>query len=76
MKTRKRQCIPGTGGTKKSCSGKDIQTNACSSGMCRSTEFTRITEGKLVDFQKFQKKVIHLTFKIKTPSVYHFRLFI
>lgn len=45
-KTRKRQCIPGNGQGKKTCNGKDTQTQPCSVDQCRSIELTKVREGK------------------------------
>ncbi|XP_066155178.1 netrin receptor UNC5B-like isoform X1 [Euwallacea fornicatus] len=64
VKVRKRQCIPGTGITKKSCTGKDIQTNQCSSNMCRSTELTRVTEANIQSTQNDILLYIGLTVAI------------
>ncbi|KAH1001731.1 hypothetical protein HUJ04_005710 [Dendroctonus ponderosae] len=64
IKVRKRQCIPGTGGTKKSCSGKDIQTNPCASNVCRSMELTRVTEANIQSTQSDTLLYIGLTVAI------------
>ncbi|KAL1514116.1 hypothetical protein ABEB36_003430 [Hypothenemus hampei] len=64
VKVRKRQCIPGTGGGKKSCSGKDVQTNPCSSNMCRTMELTRVTEANIQSTQNDILLYIGLTVAI------------
>ncbi|XP_050302029.1 netrin receptor UNC5B isoform X2 [Anthonomus grandis grandis] len=65
LKVRKRQCIPGTGGgSKKSCSGKDVQTSSCSSNVCRSMELTRVTEANIQSTQNDILLYIGLTVAI------------
>ncbi|KAL3281274.1 hypothetical protein HHI36_004487 [Cryptolaemus montrouzieri] len=46
VKIRKRQCVPGNGQGRKNCNGRDTQTMSCSSELCKSTELTRVKEGK------------------------------
>ncbi|XP_060519034.1 netrin receptor UNC5C isoform X2 [Cylas formicarius] len=63
-KTRKRQCIPGTGNGRKSCSGKEVQTNPCSSDRCRSMELTRVREANIQSTQNDILLYIGLTVAI------------
>ncbi|XP_030755093.1 netrin receptor UNC5C [Sitophilus oryzae] len=64
LKTRKRQCIPGTGSSRKSCNGKDVQTNPCSSDLCRSMELTRVREANIQNTQNDILLYIGLTVAI------------
>ncbi|KAF7275835.1 hypothetical protein GWI33_011223, partial [Rhynchophorus ferrugineus] len=44
LKARTRQCLLGTGNSRKNCYGKDTQTMPCPSEMCKSMELTRVKE--------------------------------
>lgn len=64
-KTRKRECIPGSGqGARKICNGKDTQTADCTAEQCRSTEFTRVREANMQSTEKDILLYIGLTVAI------------
>ncbi|CAG9864740.1 unnamed protein product [Phyllotreta striolata] len=44
-KTRKRQCLPGSEGGRKTCNGKDFQTTKCPTDQCKTVELTKVAGG-------------------------------
>ncbi|XP_074040553.1 unc-5 isoform X3 [Leptinotarsa decemlineata] len=63
-KMRKRHCIPGGEGGRKTCSGKDTQSIKCSSEQCRSMELSRVREANIQSTQNDILLYIGLTVAI------------